>query len=325
MMNLQISPLQASQASALVDVHNRAFAEWTTQLPLCSRYQPLDVERARAWIQQPSHAIWVAQLSGEVISYACCRQRTLLGKNERRLLHFGVTHEDWGQSRIGVAPEFQGLGMATQLIQTIVDDFTESGGHLVTAYGYNFNPAASRLFTKVGFVNHERFFFAPYSEQKPFTFDSVFAQLDLTKPLPLVPIAEDLTIRSLRDGDADAIRRIFHESSPFAFDDEPSDPKLAEWRLDKNADIRLLAEIDGNVVGLMECYRDGVIGVPGILPAYRRNRYGSVLFYHLLTSMKQAGYPMAIGDTGLVQEGMIRLYKLFGFDCSRRLLNWVSR
>ncbi|MEM7129448.1 MAG: GNAT family N-acetyltransferase [Chloroflexota bacterium] len=322
-MNLQISRLEPSQAKAVVNVHNSAFARWSAKLPACYRYQPLQIERAREWLQLPAQTIWVAWHSGTPIGYACCQQRVLPYNDEICLLHFDVTHEDWGQSRIGVVPEFQGQGVATQLLQTIVDDFTMGGGHLVTAYGYNFNPAATRLFTKLGFVNSERFVYIPFSSQKPFTFDSVFAQLDLAKPLPSVPHGEELAIRPLHEGDTHAIRRIFQESSPFAFDGEPSDDALAEWWWDEHADIRLVATIHGEVVGLMECYRDGVIGIPGVLPTYRRRRYGSTLFYHLLASMQQAGYQLAVGDTGVVQKGMIRLYQRFGFDCSPRLLNWI--
>ncbi|MEZ4860642.1 MAG: GNAT family N-acetyltransferase [Caldilineaceae bacterium] len=85
-----------------------------------------------------------------------------------------------------------------------------------------------------------------------------------------------------------------------------------------------MAELDGEVVGLMECFRNGVIGIPGILPGYRRRGVGTTLFYHLLRAMQQAGYPLAVGDTGVIQQEMIQLYEHFGFDCTRRLLNWVK-
>ncbi|MBV7330830.1 GNAT family N-acetyltransferase [Chloroflexi bacterium TSY] len=322
-MNLHISHLQAGEETALVRIHNSAFSEWATQLPACYRYQPLRVEQVRDWLQQPLQTIWAIRLSGDVIGYAACRQTTLSNVDKTAILHFSVTHEDWGQSRIAVVPEFQEQGIATKLLQTILADFADKGGQLVTAYGYSFNPAATRLFSKLGFVNRERFTFAPYSDREPFTYDSIFAQLDLTEPLPNLPLNHELTVRTVQDGDMGAIQRIFRESASFAYEGEPSEQQLVEWLSNENADIRLVAEVNGDVVGLMECYRDGVIGIPGILPPYRKRGVGTTLFEHLLRAMQRAKYPLAVGDTGLIQHEMMRLYERFGFDCSRRLLNWV--
>ena len=72
----------------------------------------------------------------------------------------------------------------------------------------------------------------------------------------------------------------------------------------------------------MEYFKDGVIGIPGILPGYRGQGFGETLCYHLLLRMKQAGRLRALGDTGITQEGMMALYMRFGFDLSKRLYNW---
>lgn len=323
-MKLNISHLQAGEEKAVVRIHNRAFSTWATQLPDCFRYQSLLIGQVSEWLKRPSHTIRVARLSKDPIGYAACRRTPLSVDDKTSVLHFDLTHEDWGQSRIAVLPEFQGRGVASRLLHAILSDYGATGGHLAIAYGYNFNPAASRLFTRLAFVNRELFSYAPYSSIHPFTYDSIFAQLDLTKPLPKIKLNCEVSIRSMENRDASHVWQIFRDSAPFAFGGEPSKRHFTDWLMDDQVDIRLVAETKGIVVGLMECFRDGAIGIPGVLPAYRRQGIGTTLFFHLLEAMQRAGYPLAIGDTGLVQQEMIRLYHRIGFDCSRRLLNWVK-
>ncbi|MEZ4860644.1 MAG: GNAT family N-acetyltransferase [Caldilineaceae bacterium] len=237
-MNLQISTIQPGDGETIIRVHHRAFAEWATQLPVCYRYQPLQIEEVHEWLEHPNRTIWVARQSDTVIGYAACRPATLPGEQAIRVLHFPVTHADWGQSRIAVAPEWQGHGVATRLLQTILADFTTTDGQVVTAYSYNFNRAATRLFTKLGFVNRPLFYLATYSEVEPFTYDAFFAQLDLTRPLPIVPLHHEVAVRPMQADDSSAIQCIFRESAPFAFGGDPSAQELATWLADENADIR---------------------------------------------------------------------------------------
>jgi len=52
------------------------------------------------------------------------------------------------------------------------------------------------------------------------------------------------------------------------------------------------------------------------------HRWGTTLFYQLLKTMQDHGHSKAVGDTGIVQKDMINMYRRFGFDLSKKLLNW---
>ena len=117
---------------------------------------------------------------------------------------------------------------------------------------------------------------------------------------------------------------MFEESAPFAFDGTPSQDDIANWLTNEESGEILVAEYEGKVIGLMEYFRDGVIGIPGILPYYRGQGFGATLFYHLLERMKRSGHNRAVGDTGIVQEEMMALYNRFGIDLSKRLHNWAK-
>ena len=121
-----------------------------------------------------------------------------------------------------------------------------------------------------------------------------------------------------------AVLDLYRRSAPFAFGRNPSPQQIGEWLSNPTSEAILVAEFDGKVIGTMEFFKDGVIGIPGILPEYRNRGFGTTLFYHLLKKTQLHGHKKAIGDTGVIQEEMIRIYRRFGFDVSRRLLNWVK-
>ena len=324
MAQIRVALLEPGQEELVAQLHNAAFAEWSESLGPCFRYQPVSAETVTTWMRAPTDAVWVALLGKKAVGYASCETSARAGEVRFLELGFGVTHADWGQSRIGVHRAHRWKGIATRLLRAILDDFAHSGGDVITAASYSFNTAASRLMEKLGFEHHSLFRFPPHSPNGMCRFDAVFAELDLTKPLPQIPLRDDLIIHRPLGTETGSYVRVFEESAPFAFDGTPSPDQIAEWMASEESEEILVAEYDGEVIGIMEYFRDGVIGIPGILPRYRGKGFGTTLFYHLLRRMKRAGHKRAVGDTGLIQEEMMRLYDRFGFDLSKRLYNWTK-
>jgi ribosomal protein S18 acetylase RimI-like enzyme len=324
MTRIQVKPFRMGQEALVAQIHNTGFAEWMRELEGCYRYSKLTPERVLDWNQTASGSLWIAYVDGTAVGYVSYSVRREHGKHDFVSLRFDVTHPDWGQSRIAVVPEYRRKGVATALLRAVLDSFKMQGGTVAVALAYSFNGSASTLFSKAGFINHELFYFEPYSDREPWSFDSIYAEIDLTKPLKEVPLNPMLKIRPPQADDIGAFLNLCRRSAPFAFGPNPSPRQIDEWLSNPNSEAILVAEFDGKVIGAMEFFRDGVIGIPGILPEHRNSGFGTTLFYHLLKKMQLHGQKKAIGDTGVIQEEMLRMYRRFGFDLSQRLLNWVK-
>ena len=324
MSELEVMPFQPGQETLVAHLHNTAFSDWRDRLEPCYRHKQVTAHTVQAWNREPFNTIWIAYTGREAVGYANCRIKIVSGHRDFLSLAFTVTHPDWGQSSIGVIPAYRHQGIATILVQTILEHFKSRGGELVTAYAYNFNLPASRFFAHLGFSHQPLFYFDPYSSQTPWGFDAIYAELDLANPLQQVPLNPKVTIREPKPGDQAALVSIFRESAPFAFGSNPLPQQIALWLSNPAREAIFVAEFNGELVGTMEFFKDGVIGIPGILPQYRHRGIGTTLFYHLLKKMQSAGFRKAIGDTGIIQKEMISLYHRFGFDLSKKLLTWTK-
>ena len=321
MTALKIKTFRAGQEAAIAHIHNIANAQWAERLDPCFRCRPFTPENITRTPDGTPNTITIAYLEDQPAGYASA---SFKHQDGFPALHFDISHPNWGQSRIAVLPEFQGQGIATKLIQEMLDDFQAQGGAVAIAWAYNFNAPACALFTKTGFIHQPLFYYPPYSDQEPWGFDSVFAQIDLTRSLKSLPLVPDLTIRAPEPGDMEAFIDLYRRSAPFAFGLQPTHQQIKEWLSDPNSAAILVGEFEGKLIGVMEYFHDSVIGIPGILPEYRNRGFGTTLFYHLLQHMKNNGHSKAIGDTGIIQKEMLRLYRRFGFDLSQRLFNWVK-
>jgi GNAT superfamily N-acetyltransferase len=318
---LKIKTFQAEQETTIANIHNAANAVWAERLDPCFRYRPITPD---AFIPTPdgrANIIKVAHLRTQTVGYASA---TLNDQDGFLALHFDISHPNWGQSRIAVLPEYQGQGIATRLVQAVLDDFRARGGAIAVAWAYNFNAPACALFTKAGFLHQPLFYYPPYSENEPWGFDSIFAEINLIKSIKNLPQVPDLTIRAPAPGDMEAFIDLYRRSAPFAFGLNPTHQQIEEWLSNLNSAAILVGVFEGKVIGAMEYFHDSVIGIPGILPEYRNRGFGTTLFYHLLQHMKDNGHSKAVGDTGIIQKEMLRLYRRFGFDLSKRLFNWVK-
>lgn len=323
MAKLEIHPFRPGMEHTLASLHNRSFAGWMTNLEPCFGYQELNDLHISQWASQPTLSLRIAYFEKEPVGYAGFRTTSEHGKQDFVFGRLELTHPDWGQSQIAILPDYRRQGFGSEVVLSTIDELTASGVSIVLAWAYNFNRPACTLLDKLGFVNQERFIYKPHSETEPFGYDTVYAQLDLNKPLPDIPLNPDLKLRAPSSDDETQFLTLFSESAPFAFGARPHLVDIKRWLKDPNRRGILVGEYDGKVVGVVEYFVNGVLGIPGVLPEYRGGGFGSTLLYHLLKQMQAEGIPRAFGDTGIIQEDMLHLYERFGFDLSRRLLNWV--
>jgi ribosomal protein S18 acetylase RimI-like enzyme len=86
-----------------------------------------------------------------------------------------------------------------------------------------------------------------------------------------------------------------------------------------------VAELNGEVVGEMDYYKDGRVGIAGVLPEFRNQGIGSAMFYKVLKAMQRAGFAFAFVDSGLTQTEAIKMYDRFGFSVQRRQNVWIRK
>lgn len=323
MPKLDIHPFRPNLDSILAYVHNTSFAGWRTNLEPCFGYEELDELNISLWASQPTLSLRIAYYEQEPVGYAGFRTLTEHGKQDFIFGSLELTHPDWGQSQLGVLPDYRRRGFGTEILLSILDEIRSLGASIITAWAYNFNRPACALFSKLGFVNRERFYYEPHSDHEPWGYDSVYAEFDLTQPLKDVNLNSELTLRGPKKEDEPEFLELFRYSSPFAFGPRPHLVDIKRWLKDPNRRGILVGEYQGKAVGVVEYFVNGVLGIPGVLPEYRNYGFGSTLLYNLLKMMQDDGIPRAFGDTGVIQEEMLHLYERFGFDMSRRLLNWV--
>nr|MDO8115686.1 GNAT family N-acetyltransferase [Candidatus Sigynarchaeota archaeon] len=176
---------------------------------------------------------------------------------------------------------------------------------------YSDNIEASNLVQSLGFSKH---FFA------------VLWELNLLAPLRPIPINPHVSVRLLQRTDLAAITTIIQESRPDLHEKFSTLEKITEFytHADPWAEMSLVAEFNGEVVGFMEFTQEGLVGIAGVLPRVRKQGIGSTLFYHLLATMKKRGKEKALVDSGMNYLDAIRMYERFGFDTSRKLWVWTK-
>ena len=325
MAKLELHSYRSGMESVVAYLHNSSYAGWRNNLEPCFGYEELDELHISQWVSQPSLSIRVAYYNQEPIAYAGYRTATEHGKQDFIFGRLELTHQDWGQSQLGVLPDYRQQGVGREIVESILSELTASKACIVIGWCYNFNRPACALFERLGFVNQERYYYEPHSEQEPWGYDSIYAELDLKKPLKDIPLNADLTLRAPRTEDETQFLELFRLSAPFAFGPRPNRVDIKRWLKDPNRRGILVGEYNGKVAGVVEYFIHGILGIPGVLPEYRGRGIGSTLLYNLLLQMQEQGISRAFGDTGVIMEDMLHLYERFGFNLNRRLLNWVLR
>ena len=324
MAEIYVEPFRPGQEMLVAQIHNASFDEWARKLGEAYAYRKVMPQEVLDWSQKPSNTIWLAYLNGVPAGYIHCRVEEIRGRRKFLHLLYELTDRDMGQSKIAVVPRYRGRGVGKALLRTTLEYFKDRGVEIATAYAYDDNESASALLSSLGFRHEEIFYYEDYSQQEPFAFDSIYAELDLSKPLKDVRLNPDVKVRTPREEDLDALIRIFGECSPWVYGPKPSAKEVLSWLHNSRAKVTLVAEYRGETVGAMEFFKDGRIGIPGVLPEHRRKGIGTTLFYHLLKEMQRHGLVKAVVDTGIILRDAIRMYHRLGFHIARRRWAWIK-
>jgi ribosomal protein S18 acetylase RimI-like enzyme len=136
----------------------------------------------------------------------------------------------------------------------------------------------------------------------------------------------DVNVRRAREEDAKDVAEIFRKSAPWTpFGPRASTEQALSYLKSADYEVILVAEYKGKVVGVMDFNNNNYrLGIPGILPEYRKKGIGYTLFYNLLEGIRQKGFPKAIADTGLILSDAIKMYSRFGFKIVRRQHHWIK-
>ena len=326
MVDISIIPYEKDKAEDVCIVHNSAFKSYIEEFGMLYGYRKLKPNDIRNWIENLESIIWLAYVNNNPVGYVHCSQRIEKKDNEILTMWFVETLEERGQSKIAVVPPFRKKGIAKALVKHAIEYYKKVGAEIVIASAYNDNESATRLLANLGFKHYNPYYYERYSKIEPFEVDSVLATFDLTQSLPKITVNPEVNVRIITEHDLPAVKNIFGESRPDVWGSNPAMEQVIGWYRGGWWEVTLVAEIEEKVVGCMEYTSAGVIGIPGVLPQYRRKGIGSTLFYHLLKSMKERGLFKALTDSGYVPERReaIRMYKRFNFNLSRELWGWAK-
>jgi len=315
----------------IAHIHNMAFKEWIESLGKEYDYRYITPKDVLVWIKEnhsKHKSLWIAEIDGEAAGYTHCHLEEIRGKKVFKELLFVHTSRDMGQSKIAVIPKYRCRGVAKALIQKCLEYFKHLGANLAVVVTYSDNKIAKKLLQQMGFVHQELFYYKPYSDKKPWRYDTVYAELYLNNPVkPPLKLNQGIKIRQAREEDANDIAEVFRKSAPWSpFGPNASADKILQHYLKSTCyEIILVAEYDGKVVGVMDFNSDtNRLGIPGVLPEYRKRGIGYTLFYHLLKYLQEKGFSKVIADTGLILSDAIRMYTQFGFKIMRRQQAWIK-
>ncbi|NIP67401.1 GNAT family N-acetyltransferase [Candidatus Bathyarchaeota archaeon] len=332
MEHVEVRPFIPGEEKVVATIHNRAFAEWIESLGWEYAYRYVRPEDISAWTEQGQTKralLLIARVNDEPVGYVHSRLELKHGERTFKEVLFVPTDSDMGQSRIAVIPSYRRRGVGKALIHKIIEQFEPLRADLAVALAYSDNTAAERFLQRQGFVHSEFFYYKPYSEVQPWRYDSVYAELDLSEPIekPGKPNL-DAKIRHATENDARDVAEIFRKSAPWTpFGPEAATEQiLAQYLRSGSQETILVAEYEGEVVGVMDFNtHNNRLGIPGVLPDYRKRGVGYTLFYNLLRQMRREGCTKAIADTGLILSKAINMYKRFGFKIVRRQQTWVKK
>ncbi|MBN2150770.1 MAG: GNAT family N-acetyltransferase [Candidatus Lokiarchaeota archaeon] len=320
-MNIEVKPLQPGQEGIVCGIHNEAFRHWIDEFGVLYGYHGVSTADVERWAGRGEH-VWLARVDGEPVGYTCCQVET--GDDGVAQLLFVETREGLGQSKIAVLPGYQRRGVASAIVKHAMAFHARDGAKRALAIAYNDNHGATGLAGSLGFRKDAFFPFASLGFDKE-AFYAVLWELDLRRPIRSVPVVPGLVVRALEEKDLDAIVSITLESRPdLRAVMTAGDIKAFYMRPEPWAEVSLVAEYQGKVVGLMDFTREGLVGIAGVLPRFRKCGIGSALFHQLLVTMQASGKEKALGDSGSIYMDAIRMYERFGFDTSRKLWIWTK-
>ena len=320
--NVALLKAQIGQEEVISTIHNESFKHYIETFDNLYGYKNLSSEYFLKLLENNSD-IWLLYFNDKPIGYTFVSIEEFQAKDNFYNLVFVETKESLGQSMIAILPEYQNKHYGKFLVKEVLKKY-ENRINTALVLTYNDNIKMNKILSKSGFKHKKIFYYDKFSQNEFFVNDSVLATFDLTQEIPIVKMNTEINIRELTQEDLHDIRQIFHECRPDAFNGNPNIEDIKKWYEESWAEVSLVAELDGKVIGCMEFNNLGIIGIPGVLHKYRKKGIGSTLFYNLLKLMKKKGYLLALADTGFILEEAIKLYERFNFDLSRELWAWIK-
>lgn len=322
MKKIKIRPFELGWEKAVCDIHNAAFDYYIrgfgelygyhhiTSSEVLTWLHPLNAPRLFPVAKKFEQGLWVAFIDDTPVGYVCC-QLEQDSENSDLSLVYEETKEELGQSKIAVLPNYQRKGVASALLEQTMIHYHLRGARRAIILIYNDNKPASALMEKFNFERDDLY--------------AVLAECDLGLPVHNVPKTENIVIRELQETDYGDLRRIFQSRPDVGL--APSIQQLKDWysMVDPWAEVSLVAEINNKVVGCMEFTKNGLLGIPGVLPSYQNKGIGSMLFSQLLKSMQAKNKVKALSDTGSMLPEAIKMYNRFGFNITRQLNEWAKK
>ncbi len=329
MKNVNVRSFVDGDERDVAFVHNAAFREWVESLGGEYDYHYVTSEEVSAWIKgsyASQECLWIAEMNDRAVGYAHCCLNEVHARRDFKELLFVPTSREMGQSRIAVIPQCRRQGIATALVQKCLEHFESMGANLTVAITYSDNKVANKLLHGLGFVHHELFYYQPYSDENLWRHDTIYAELDLSQPVkPPQRLNQNVIVRKAKEEDAKPIASIFRKSAPWTpfGPDASTDQILQHYLKSESPDIILVAEYEEEIVGVMDFNsNNNRLGIPGVLPEYRKKGIGYTLFYYLLERMREEGLSKAIADTGFILSNAIRMYNQFNFKIVRKQCSW---
>ena len=306
----------------IVSVHNSAFRKKIDTLPDVYQYKDVFSDDILSWLEEGA-SLWVVESDEQILGYARVRLEVEHGKRDVPVLQFmPVRNWDMNESNLAVLPKYQRKGVAFSLINEIIKRH-RSEVELVTAHTFSDNMAAEAIFSSLDFTMYDILYYPSFSEKYPLANSCVYASYELQNIEGIrIPTAE-ITFRKAEQKDAETLL-ILHKHNVFWCEE----CLTLEWNREFIAGTYghevFVAEHEGKVIGAIDYFKDGRIGITGLLPEYRSRGFGSAMLLDILKEMKQAGYKRAFIDSGLTQTDAIKMYERFGFTIERRQNCWVK-
>jgi ribosomal protein S18 acetylase RimI-like enzyme len=321
---MQVRQYKIGDEKSIALVHNMAFEPIISSLPEIYRYKMIEPADVNDWLTPEANALWVAETNERLIGYAHARLHIETGKQEIPVLQF-MPIRDWdlSQANIAVLPEYQRKGVGTLLVREMLRDYSRKAKFAI-ALVFSDNAPGEKMFQSSGFTMHDVFYDTSFSDEYPLTNSSVYETLKLDSLIPPDNLNTHVMFRRARLRDAPIITEI-HQANVWWCDECGT----LEWNMQfikgKLGHTVFVGELNGEVVGEMDYYKDGRVGIAGVLPEFRNQGIGSAMFYGVLRAMQKACFSYAFVDSGLTQTEAIKMYKRFGFSIQRRQNAWIRR
>ena len=306
-------------------IHNKGFSEWINSLGILYGYKTVTKSDVEQWMAPDNSRILVAYENNTPIGYLHYQIIKMKGEiREITCLEIIETTEGRGQSRITVIPEKRRIGVAEKLLRHVLTFTREHNVDVIIVYAYNKNQTINRILNKLGFIHKRIMYYPAFSSKIPIAHDTILAEFDLSKEIPVLLYKDEINIREFQYTDLEDLRQIFVECRSDMLKNLSEREIGNYWIEDNWAEKTFVAEFHGEVVGCMEYNKDGLIGIPGVKKKHQKKGVASQLLIHLLRDMKSKAYSKALADTGVVLSNAIKLYRKLQFNISRELWAWVK-